>query len=403
MTAGSPHVPPGQELPVRRRWWRQIQFLPLILLALLSVVALVVGRVTSAELSSRAAEVADPAPAPVVTSDPVAQTCRPPVTPAAQEPWIDDRSAAEASWQQNAPGEGVHQVVGPNGWIFWSDYVDGYISQAVGRTLLTTLQVEQWTDHLRAIRDELAERGIPLQIIVTPSTSSIYPEELPVWMQELRGSTIMDQFVAEAGDLPIIDLRAELTAAKNGPAHLFSWSNSHWTQYGAYVGWKQIAACVNAMTPDAAPLQVPPITGASVIGDFNEWAPYGVPSPGADWAVPDFAQPLMPVTLTDRSGQVQTVPGEATTDFSILPAETSVASSWTGKSALIFRDSMGGGLSPMWQQAYSPTWQVNEPYITGTIKPSNFADLVDQHHPDVVIVQLAERYLVNPPPQGTGY
>jgi len=402
MTSGTIQVPEGQELPVRRRWWRQLRFLPLVILALLCVIALITGRMTAAGLSQQGAAVA-PVSTDRPSADAVSRVCRPAVAPPSQQPWIDDRSSAEAEWNRNAPGASERQVVGPHGWIFWSDYVDHYASQAVGRTLLTDLQVEQWVNHLTEVRDQLAQRDIPLYVIVTPSTSSIYPEELPTWMQRLRGSTIMDQFIAASGDLPVMDLRHDLIEQKDGPAHLFSWSNSHWTDYGAYVAWKQIAACTNAMDPVAKPLKVPAIDGTTVIGDFNEWAPFGIASPGADWAVPNFVDPMMPVTRTDKSGVTEVVPGATGTDLSVLPATTTVPEPWTGKSALIFRDSMGGGLSPMWQQAYSPTWQVDEPYITGTIKPSNFAQLVDEHKPDVVIVQLAERYLLNAPPQGMGY
>lgn len=402
MTGGTIQMPEGQELSVRRRWWRQLRFLPLVILAVLCIVALITGRVTAAHLAEQGATIA-PVSTDRPAADPVSRVCRPAVAAPDQQPWLTDRASAEAEWSRNAPSAAERQVVGPNGWIFWSDYVDHYASQAVGRDLLTDVQVEQWVRHLTEVRDQLAQRGIPLYVIVTPSTSSIYPEELPTWMQRLRGSTIMDQFMASVGDLPVMDLRQDLIDQKGGPAHLFSWSNSHWTEYGAYVAWKQIAACTNAMDPGAKPLQVPAIDGTTVTGDFNEWAPYGIASPGADWAVPNFVDPMMPVTRTDKSGATEVVPGSTVTDLSVLPATTTVSTPWTGKSALIFRDSMGGGLSPMWQQAYSPTWQVDEPYITGTITSSNFAQLVDDHKPDVVIVQLAERYLLNAPPQGTGY
>ena len=403
MTTGLPELPPGQELPARRRWWRSVRYLPLVILAVLSILALIVGRVTSAELATRAEEPAVPSAVPSLSADPVAEACRPPVPPAVAEPWIEDAASAEAVWQQNEQELSKRYLVGPNGWIFWSDYIDSYASQSVGRYLLSQSQVQQWVDHFTQVRDALSARGIEFYVIVTPSTSSIYPEELPTWMQGLRGSTILDQVMSATGDLPIIDLRAQLLTQKNGPWNLFSWSNSHWTDYGAFAAWRQIAACVNTMSPEAPPLEVPEISGATVVGDFNEWAPFGVPSPGADWAVPDYAEPLMEVARVDKDGRTESVPGNAPTDLSILPVETMVADSWTGKSALIFRDSMGGGLSPMWQQAYSPTWQVTQPYVAGQLGASSFEQQVAERDPDVVIVQLAERYLLNPPPQGAGY
>lgn len=401
MTAGLTELPPHQDLTPGRRWWRRLRFLPLMALGVASVLALGVGViVTQSERDASAPVLPTVSP---LSEDPASAVCRPPVSSPATEPWFENRDASERAWADRAADTSEPYLIGPNGWIFWSDDVDQYASQAVGRALLAAKQVSAWVDHLAAIRDSLAARGVEFYVIVTPSTSSVYTEELPVWMQTLRGSTIMDQFIGATGDLPVMDLRADLQAAKGGPEHLFSWSNSHWTDFGAYTAWQQIAGCVNTLYPDSPPLRVPQITGATVVGDFNEWAGYDVPSPGADWSVPDYAEPMQEVTRIDASGATEIVSGEMPTDLSILPAETSVADSWTGKSALIFRDSMGGGLSPLWQQAYSPTWQVRQPYASGYSGAGTYEKAVEEYAPDVVILQLAERYLLNAPPAGSGY
>lgn len=403
MTGGTVDLPPGQELRPRRRWWRHLRYVPLVLLIVASLVALIVGRVAGADIARRTSEPATPAPVTSAEPGSVESMCQPRVEPAAQEPWLTARDASEQQWQSHSADWEKKFVIGPNGWIFWSEYVDKYASQAVGRQLLTQAQVQQWIDHFTAVRDALAAQGVEFMVVITPSTSSIYPEELPTWMQQLRGSTIMDQVINSARGLPIVDLRADLVAQKSRPEHLFSWSNSHWTDFGAYIAWQQIARCTNAMHPDDRAVQVPEISGATVIGDFNEWAPFGVTSRGADWAVPDFTSPMMDVSVTGKDGSVKQVPGKTPTDLSALPVETTVPNSWTGKSALIFRDSMGGGLSPYWQQAYSPTWQMMHPYPAAyTGLPSITAE-VAKHKPDVVIVQLAERYLLNAPPQGASY
>lgn len=401
MTTGLPELPVGQELTPGRSWWRRLRFLPLILLALASILALIIGIVTSAQQRQRASL---PAPvSPSAAPEGVAALCRPPLAPPAQQPWWDDSSAAEAEWDLHADELAEPFVVGPNGWMFWSDQVDQYVSQAVGRTYLNEPQVQQWIDHLTAVRDGLAAEGVEFYVIVTPSTSSVYPEELPLWMQELRGPTILDQFVAAAKDLPVLDLRARLIEQKVPDTHLFSWDNSHWTDYGAFASWSQITECVNGLYPDGESLRVPAVSGAEIIGDFNEWASYGGVSPGADWASPVYAEPVQEVTRSTADGASETFPGATVTDAGILPVETTVPDSWTGKSALIFRDSMGGGLSPLWQQAYSPTWQIWHRYRAGFEDPLTYREYVERYRPDVVVVQLAERHLVNTPATGSGY
>lgn len=386
----------GPTPPAPRRWWRRASYLPLTILAIASVTALIVGAVATSRLNEHSV--------PEVTgeSSPTDSVCRPPMEPAAQEPWLDGDGTAARVWEEHSAEVSQPYVIGPNGWIFWSDYIEQYASQAVGRETLSESELSRWVDYYDSVRDGLAAEGVEFYIVVTPSTSSVYPEELPTWMQEVRGSTILDQFMAVEGDLPVIDLRASMIAAKTPDVHLFSWSNSHWTDYGGYIGWQQIVECVNAMYPDDPKVQVPAISGHKVVGDFNEWAPFNVTSPGADWSVPVFDEQLQDVTYTDKDGTTKTVTGDSVMDASWLPLQTSVAEPWTGKSALIIRDSMGGGISPYWDQAYSPTWQVGHSYTDYGAWPK-YRELVAQHHPDVVVLQLAERHLVNTPPAGASY
>lgn len=381
-----------------RTWWRRASYAPLTVLALASVTSLVVGVVTTARQDQHVV----PAPAPTTPGDAADAACRPPVEPPPTEPWLAGDGSAERIWQEHRAEVDQPYLIGPNGWVFWSDYIEQYASQAVGRETLSNAELDRWVDYYASVRDGLAAEGIDFSIVVTPSTSSVYPEQLPTWMQELRGSTILDQFMAVEGDLPVIDLRAGLRAAKSDDVNLFSWSNSHWTDYGGYVGWQQIAECMNASDTGAGDLRVPSISGYEVVGDYNEWASFGVPSPGEDWAVPLFDEPLQDVTYTDKDGVTQTVPGSSVMDASWLPLETSVAEPWTGQSALIIRDSMGGALSPYWDQAYSPTWQIGHSYTDYSAWPK-YRDLAAQYSPDVVILQLAERHLVNTPPAGAGY
>lgn len=398
MTAATNPPPPGRGV----RWRRRLAYVPLALLVIASIILLILGSRASAIQQQNQNNYPVPSAAAPASLDTVAATCQPPVDSAAQEPWLEGDGSAETEWQSHAEEIGRDYLVGPEGWIFWSDYVEGYASQAVGRTTLNVEQLQNWVSYYGSIRDSLENQGIEFSIIVTPSTSSIYPEQLPTWMQPLRGSTIMDQFMAMASGLPVVDLRQDLIEAKTPDVNLFSWSNSHWTDYGGYQGWKQIAACDNVMYPDGPQLRVPKTSGFTILGDFNEWASYGVQSPGEDWAAPVFTEPLQDVTYTDKDGVTATVAGSTPIDAGWLPVTTSVDQSWTGKSALILRDSMGSAISPYWDQAYSSTRQIYHQW-GGFDKFPDYPALVAEYKPDVVILQLAERHLVNAPPFGASY
>ncbi|MEV7693169.1 hypothetical protein AB0N73_07530 [Microbacterium sp. NPDC089189] len=364
----------------------------------LGVAALVVVTLTALRLTTGGYRVEPVAVLAPATADSV---CRPAVDQPDRSLWLDGDQAAEQAWAAEAPGPDDEYIVGPNGWLFWSDFMESYASQAVGRAHLDAQEIQRWIDYLTSVRDGLAADGIEFIVVVPPSTSSVYPEELPEWMQDLRGPTIMDQLLDSSSDLPIVDMRTPLRDAKGAEHPIYSASNSHWTPYGAYVGWQQIAECTPQLYPEQQGLRTPIVAGVSAPTVANEWVNAGAESIGPDWSTLEFGESFQPVTRTDAAGVISVRAGEETTDAADLPASTSVPTSWTGKSAVILRDSMGNDLSPYWQQAYSPTWQL--PSDADLVEFPSFRDYVSAFSPDVVIFELAERHLINVPPAGRGY
>lgn len=310
--------------------------------------------------------------------------------------WNENSAQNNAVWDRNIGTLENPYVIGDDGWIFWNDQVDQYISQSVGRVSLTDQQVNRWHGYLEEINSLLESKGIAFYFLLTPSTTSIYPEEMPSWLQDVQSSTSADKFMSSMFDLPVIDVRAHLYEAKSARAeHLFSWSNSHWTDYGASVAWSYISQCVNESIQNAGELQNPAYNEVKIVGDFNEWESYGVKTPGSDWAVPVIEGPFVAQQIVSTSG-TEISNGWDKIDKSQLPVKTTGESSWTGKSALILQDSMGTSLTPYWQQAYSPTWQIAYPSIS-SFSIDEWEQLISKYEPEVVIFEMAERFLINIP------
>ncbi len=380
------------------RWWRPFRDAPLILLTVASLVAALVGWTVQANLDRAAAEVAPVVPSTAPTDSAVADACRPGLPAPSDEPWIGDDAAAQQAWDAHA-GELTGQVVlGQDGWAFYNDQVEENFSQAIGRRLLTAAEAASWHDYFTPLSDALAEQGVELSIQITPSASSVYPEKLPEWAADLRGSTPLDQFLLASPDLPIVDFRADLRSAATDNA-VFTPVNSHWTDWGGYVGWQSFARCHAATSPDAPAVVVPPVDGVDSDGIFNEYAAYGVPDAGPEWTTPVFADAMAPVEVTDGESNTLTSDGGEALDLSRLPASTVTDGSWSDQTALILRDSMGNALSGLWAQQYAQTWQIQHRYDDWS-NPPNYRALVEQYEPDVVIIQIAERHLINAPAAG---
>lgn len=385
------------------RWWRRFRDIPLVILVVLSLIAAVVGWVTQYRLDAAGAAPAAVAAPAGSEPDAAADACRPAIDSPDSEPWIEPDGTAAATWREHSAELAEPVVLGRDGWAFYNDQIEENFSQAVGRRYLTIAEVTAWHDYFSALDAALAEQGIELSIQVSPSATSVYPEQLPEWTDGIVGSTPLDQFLAASPDLPIVDFRHDLRVAAESE-NVFTPVNSHWTDWGGYIAWQTYASCHDATYPASDPVWVPTADGAESTGIYNEYAPYGVPDAEPAWTAPVFTEDFAEVSVTAADGTTAMVDGHDPVDLGKLPASTTTDDARTAQSALIMRDSMGNALTPYWGQEFAKTWQIQHRYDDWS-NPPNYRALVDQYNPDVVIVQLAERHLANPPKAGvtTGY
>lgn len=390
-------LPPDQADVPRSGWRRRLRFIPLVLLAVLAVVMTVVGTVVRVDPP---APIPDPSAAPV---DPGAgaggvlpDTCHPAVDPAPQELWLSGRTAeAEAVWQSNFDGSTAYYE-GKDGWVDWSDLQAANLSQAVGRRYLTRDETAAWHEYFATIAADLAERGVPFYIVVAPAKWGVYPQQLPEWAAGIRGSGPLDQLLTASPDLPLVDLRQPLREA-SADYPVFSRVNSHWTDYGAYAAWNEIAACISATSPQLGAFTPIPIDGVELGPDRNEFADYGIENPSPDWTIPAYSSDLLPVTVTAADGTTTETDGTVLTGLLSLPVMTETPGAQSPASALVLRDSFGDSLSVPLQQAFSRTWQVAHDLDFPPEDQPDVLALIAEHEPDVVIFEIAQRHLNFPP------
>lgn len=390
-------LPPEQT--VRPDRWRRLRYVPLVTLLVCALLAAVGGAIVSARLDALAAENA-PAPVdPSPTADgegALPADCTPSVDPPAAEAWTGAaREASEVTWNAHAEELNSAIVVGRDDWVFWGDIQAQNFSQALGRRALTVREADAWRDYLLHLRDGLAEQGVPLYIVIAPAKWAVYPQELPEWTDDIRGSSALDQLLAADPDLPFIDLRAPLRAASED-VQTYSRLNSHWTDYGAAVAWQSIADCLAETDPALADVTLPEISSVT-IGESNEFSDFGRTA-APDWTTPQFAEPLLPVTVSIDGGPAVLSPGDRRIGLGELPAETWTDGAQTDASALVVRDSFGVSLSPYLQQSFSHTWQVRHYFDYPADQQPDILELAAERKPDVVILQIAQRHLIFPPP-----
>jgi alginate O-acetyltransferase complex protein AlgJ len=213
-------------------------------------------------------------------------------------------------------------ILGSHGWLYYvqgnQNIEEGHYSEA------DLAEMQANVDHIRAL---LQARGILLVVVIAPEKQSIYPEYLPADIRLQGSETGLDQIATyfhEHGRTPFVDLRPALWAAKT-QGQVYLRTDTHWTSFGAYVGWRQIHAWLSTQWPGlgpAAELSTFTPVPAQLSGDLARmltmggiwsedtviWRP---PTTGDSPAKPDkprllvfgdsFAQAILPYLLLDSS------------------------------------------------------------------------------------------------------
>ena len=259
-------------------------------------------------------------------------------------------------------------IAGKDGWLFFAETLGDYqrsnvLSDAELGRLCRTLALQQ---------EYLESRGIPFLFIITPNKNSIYGEYMPDRYARLEGETNAIQLQKRLDDVGIAhtDLQAVLTAAKS-TGQLYHKRDTHWNEYGAWVGYREIMRLLKQQAP-----AVPDVTG--------ETAQYKVEK---QWQG-DLDTMLMPAfqlldeqTVFDRPVNYSTLrPMRSPEDMDIT-----TKSRVNDLSVLMFRDSFTNALLPFLSNAFGTV------HYTRAV-PYDYT-LLDRDKPDIVIQQIVERNL----------
>ena len=391
---------PGEELARSggfARFWKRWHLVPFAILMVAVIVATVAGVVTRERL--REAAFAPPVGG-TTTGESLPGACAAPSPDLpAEQPWQGQaRVPSEQAFKLGVDANSM-VVPGKDGWVFWNDIQANNFSQALGRRVLSQAELDAWYAAMHRLDETLGAQGIDFVIQVVPAKWSVYPQQLPEWATNLRGSTTLDYLRYAHPDLPILDMREGLRAA-SAEQHVYTPLNSHWTRWGAAQGWGILAGCLGAVNADRyaglGPLGIADVTPAA---ESNEFAPFGFAPTGENDPVPVWSTPPGTMSVTLGSGAVSEQPTDHGIDMLELPAHTVTAAPQSAATAVIFRDSQGNNIGAGWQAGFAQTWQVAH-NLDKPDQPVDFAGIALQHKPDVVVLEITERHLNFVPPAG---
>lgn len=281
-------------------------------------------------------------------------------------------------------------VDGRDGYLFLGDEFQANFAQAMGRRYYSRDEVQQTVDAVKFRNTWLADQGIASEFFVVPAKWSVYADKMPGWTDGQIMPHVLDQLITADPD-SFFDLRPALTAGRS-TADTYSALNSHWTQYGAFVGFQAIIDRLETDSPDLGALSVPTLAGVTTENTHNEFAGItGAPGPN-NWTQPQFSNPPGLFTVITSDGSRSTVPGDTLIDITQMPVQTESTKAGNDQRALILTDSATTSLTPYFAQAFGSTMMIRH-WMDDPAQAPNLPALVENYQPDVVITLLSERNL----------
>lgn len=136
-------------------------------------------------------------------------------------------------------------ILGRNSWMYYRSEVlsDGYtFNDHMGTTPLSEAELKKLRECVERNHDIFSKNGIFYLAVIVPNKNTIYEEYLPADLKKFNAKTRLDQFteyMKTHSSVKILDLRGPLLEAKKQHPIYYK-TDSHWNDYGAYVGYRQI-------------------------------------------------------------------------------------------------------------------------------------------------------------------
>jgi hypothetical protein len=278
--------------------------------------------------------------------------------------------------------------VGRKGWLFVTG--SGSLDDMRGAGAYTDAELVNAVQQINARGELLAVHRIKFGFVVFPDKHTVYPEYLPHGLYAGFGQrrlNALDAAMADAGHPWYFDASGALRAdARDSRFNLYYKSDTHWTAWGGYLGYR---AWVAANGPR---LGLKPVEyrfdqfrkARSTPGDLALMSGYRPREP-------ELVKP--PVAWGCAEGMFAwKVPATTLQRLDTAARYMQTAECVGSGRALVVHDSFMDWISPLLVDNFRHAWLAR-----AYPNDATFGWLVDQLHPDVVIVQRVERAMANFP------
>ncbi|HKZ10558.1 MAG TPA: hypothetical protein VJL61_07615 [Rhodanobacteraceae bacterium] len=275
--------------------------------------------------------------------------------------------------------------VGRDGWLYFTG--NGGLADMQGISPYTETQLQNDVEQINARGELLAVRGIHYGFVVFPDKHTVYPQFLPGGVYagfEHRRLNALDAAMAQTGHDYYFDATDALHRdAAHSPFRLYYKSDTHWNPWGAYLGyeaWVTASGKRLSLRPFDYRFDQFRTAHQSLRGDLSKisgYRPYD----------PDI---YPPAGAGCGSTKPWNVPGKMLHRLNTIARHMRTAECGGNGTALILHDSFLDSMERYVTDNFKRSWLIwNYP------ADKDFGWLVDQLHPDTVLVERVERLMLH--------
>lgn len=288
----------------------------------------------------------------------------------------------------DVPPVNTKGLLGADGWMYFTrNLKDAYL----GGNRFNEEQLLRYYEVLTYRQRFLDSIGCAYYFVIVPVKPTIYPEFLPTALRSADQESASDQLVKlldTVKEIKLIDLRPILREAKGG-TRLFHKTDSHWNDYGAFLGYQGIMSRISDDFPLLEPrpisdfkidsLNVEGMNLTRILGIYHDITEMNIR------LTPEFA-------VQSTEGVESGYPAPKWFRFKSQYEEVYVTANDSLPKLLVTRDSFGKALMPYLNEHFSKSVYLFDGWHYGLHE-----DIVVKEKPDIFIQLVLESLLPNIP------
>lgn len=272
-------------------------------------------------------------------------------------------------------------IIGKDNWLFHRDHEA--VEQVSGRRRLPDYELRRWRHLLECRHHWLAARGVAYHFFVVPEKHAVYPDKLGeqcVVSEDRPVRQLIREFESRSSPVRIIYPAESLSKARS-ERDTYLVADTHWNMFGGYVAYRDLCRAV------AERYAIPVVEPTRL--DYFQLAFDG-----------DLGTRLEPeVQCEGLYFHVRDPRGRKVGENHVFTRGSALAfenEDDTLPKLVLFRDSFANWWLPLLAESFSRV------VVVSTMEM--YFELVESERPDVVVTQMAERYLnYQVFPTGAGY